>query len=88
MFAPFFNLGKLSSVRLKTDTNPGKTPPQANTKKAAVFIGSQRGFAVVGFAYLQAGLTDGRVARQVGADDGRYPFVLAVAAAGRIINYD
>ena len=23
-----------------------------------------------------------------GADDGCYPFVLAVAAAGRIINYD
>ena len=49
---------------------------------------AMRVFAVVGFAYLQAGLTDGRVARQVGADDGRYPFVLAVAAAGRIINYD
>ena len=40
MFAPFFNLGKFSSVRLKTDTNPGKTPPQANTKKAAVFKGA------------------------------------------------
>ena len=47
-----------------------------------------RVFAVAGFAYLQAGLTDGWVARQMGADDRRYPFVLAVVAADRIINYD
>ena len=54
----------------------------------AATIGSQRVFAIVGFAYLQVGLTDGWVARQMVADDGRYPFVLAVVTAGRIINYD
>ena len=35
----------------------------------------QRVFAVVGFAYLQVGLADGWVAREMAADDGGYPFV-------------